>query len=66
MAATIGIGETVEVHWPDGRQFLGIIEDVEYGAAKIRLPGPPEITIIVPVARLAEAGAHHWTLDADD
>ena len=56
------VGDTVDVHWGDGRHNAGIVEQFFVGTVKVRIPGRPEITIVA-AAQLAERGAKRWRLN---
>lgn len=57
------VGDTVDVHWGDDRHDSGIVEQLFAGTVKVRIPGPPEVTIVVAAVELAESGPTRWSLD---
>ncbi len=60
--AAPGVGDTIDIDWGNGRRDTGIIDQVLAGTVRVRVPGPPEIKIVVAAVQLGEAGSRRWTL----
>lgn len=58
------IGDRIDVYWREtGRHDIGVIVEIEPLSVRVRVPGPPEITLIVPAANIGEDGPDRWRLD---
>ena len=55
--AAVSVGDRVDIYWRDaGRHDTATIEKVGVFAVTLRIAGPPEITMAMPVDRLLEVG----------
>jgi len=64
MAATISVGDMVEISWLGTElQETGTIEHAEGGAVKILVSGQPHMNIFVSLTQLREAGPCRWVLE---
>lgn len=58
------IGDRIDVYWREtGRHDIGLIEEIGPISVMVRIPGPPEITMIVTAANIGEDGPNRWRLD---
>ncbi len=57
------VGDTVDIRRDDGRHDAGIIEQIFVGTVRMRIAGPPEVTIVVAATQLNEMGPQRWRLE---
>ncbi len=60
--AAPSVGDTVDITWNDGRH-AGTVEQIAVGTVRMRISGPPDVTIVVAATHLREAGPKHWRLE---
>jgi predicted nucleic acid-binding protein len=61
----VSVGDTVDIFWrKTDRHDTATVENVHGITVAMRIPGPPEITIMLSADQLVAAdGEHHWQLD---